>query len=268
MDPMAFVNEFKAEAEEHLRVLDEQLLLLERDPNDPRPIRQMFLSSHTIKGGAAMVGFSEVSELAHATEDVLARLRDERRHLDAQTADLLFKAVDMLRELLADAPFLTPTAAAASEKLAAQLRAAAAPNTQGPTTASGQIPAALGRPRVLLVESSPTIRMLEATLLTDAGFDVDAVGEGDEALAMLQATPYHVVVTGAETKGLRGTELAARILALPGRRETPIMMMATDDGPAVQQEAVRAGIRVCVKRGSYRENRLAEIAWNLVRTTQ
>jgi chemotaxis protein histidine kinase CheA len=261
---MAFVDEFKAEADEHLRLLDELLLALERDPNDPRPVRQMFLSAHTIKGGAAMVGFTTIRNLAHATEDVLARLRDERRHLDGDTADLLFKAVDMLRELLTEAPYETQAASSASARLAEQLRAIALPrSSQAPPP---QIPQMPGRPRILLVESSPTIRMLEATLLTDAGFDVDAVGDGKEALAMVQSTCYHLVITGGETKGLRGVELAQMVLALPGLRDTPIILMTTDDRAESQQQAAGVGIRAYIRRGSYRENRLVETAWELVRT--
>src|SRR5918912_949080 len=52
MDLSAFLDEFRAEAAEHLRTLDAQLLALERDPTATAPIRAMFISCHTIKGGA------------------------------------------------------------------------------------------------------------------------------------------------------------------------------------------------------------------------
>ena len=94
MDPTKLLDEFRAEANEHLAALDAALLNLERDPRDPRPVRELFLSAHTIKGSAAMLGLEGVRALAHAMEDVLAALRDGRLSLDAQTADLLFRVVD------------------------------------------------------------------------------------------------------------------------------------------------------------------------------
>src|SRR5438876_7080161 len=98
MHPTDFLREFRAEAGEHLGALDALLLELERDPANPRPIREMFLSAHTIKGAAAMLGLDAVRDLAHAMEDVLASLRDGRQPLDSDTADLLFQVVDRLRE--------------------------------------------------------------------------------------------------------------------------------------------------------------------------
>ena len=102
-DASAFMDEFRAEAAERVRGLTRSFCALERDPSDPSPIREMFLAAHTIKGGAGMLGLLDVRELAHAMEDVLARLRDQHRPLDRDTADLLFSALDRLRDLSADA---------------------------------------------------------------------------------------------------------------------------------------------------------------------
>src|SRR5581483_9019404 len=97
-DSLEFLDEFRAEAREHIAALDAQLLDLERDPADPRPIREMFLSAHTIKGGAGMLSLHAIHALAHAIEDVLGHLRDQHQPLDPATADLLFRALDRLRE--------------------------------------------------------------------------------------------------------------------------------------------------------------------------
>src|SRR3954463_15279688 len=96
----AYLDEVRAEAAEHLRALDTLLLQLERDPGDPRAVREMFLSAHTIKGGAAMLELASVRELAHALEDVLGVLRDQPEGFDSALADLLFRALDALRALL------------------------------------------------------------------------------------------------------------------------------------------------------------------------
>src|SRR5688572_3468375 len=100
MNPLDFLAEFQAEAVEKLDIIAGQLLRLERDATNPQPVREMFLAAHTVKGGAAMLRLTDVEYLAHALEDLLSVFRDEQRALDAVTADLLFKSIDMLRSLV------------------------------------------------------------------------------------------------------------------------------------------------------------------------
>src|ERR1035437_7920330 len=95
-----FLDDFRTEALEHVRILDAQLLILERDPANLQPVRTMFASAHTIKGGAAMLELDRVRLLAHAMEDLLDELRGGRRRVDGNVADLLFQAIDRLRELV------------------------------------------------------------------------------------------------------------------------------------------------------------------------
>ncbi len=96
-----FLDDFRTEALEHVRILDAQLLILEREPANLQPIRTMFASAHTIKGGAAMLELDRVRLLSHAMEDLLDELRGGRRKIDGNVADILFQAIDRLRVLLA-----------------------------------------------------------------------------------------------------------------------------------------------------------------------
>jgi chemotaxis protein histidine kinase CheA len=271
MDPFDFLDDFRAEASEHLRALDDQLLKLERDPSDPQPIREMFLSAHTIKGGAAMLSLDDVRELAHAMEDVLACLRDERRALDRPTADTLFRAVDMLRELAANIVPGQQRPDAARDDLIAALhdRASArgeptsAPQQDTATPArAGSSPAALeaSARRVLLVEDSATVRMLETMLLNDAGFQVDAVADGNEAFALARANEYALVVTAVETRSLRGLDLAEALRATPDCGDVPIILMSSDDNPEHRQRAAAAGVQAYIRKGSFGEQRLVAAA--------
>jgi len=261
----AYIDEFRSEAREHLRALDAQLLKLERDPGDPAPVREMFLSAHTIKGGAAMLEVADVRELSHALEDVLGRLRDQGCPLDGELADLLFRALDALRELVDGA---TPGAAALSgayADLAAALRERGA---SGPAATPPRPPAAPaaspGKPRVLLVEDSATVRLLESMLLQEAGFEVDALGDGREALARATAAPYQLLVTGVETRGLRGLELAAAVRNTPGCAEMPIVVMSADDNAEHRRQAAEVGVQAYIRKGSLGQRRLVEAARELV----
>jgi two-component system, chemotaxis family, sensor kinase CheA len=58
-------------ATELLQALNEEGLELEKRPEDEEVLRQVRRTVHTLKGDSAACGYSELSELAHALEDVL-----------------------------------------------------------------------------------------------------------------------------------------------------------------------------------------------------
>jgi CheY-like chemotaxis protein/HPt (histidine-containing phosphotransfer) domain-containing protein len=285
MDPWAYLDEFRTEAAEHLRALDAQLLRLESAPADPQPVRQMLLSAHTIKGGAAMLGLGAVKRLAHAVEDVLVHLRDTGTPLNSTTADRLFPALDLLRELAAvatpgapgDDPRVgpledglracVPSAPTGADAAPAEReRPAVAPTS--PDGGGGPEPgetATDSRPRALLVDDSPTVRLLETMLLEEAGYVVDALADGGEALARARTLPYQLVVTSIETRGLRGLDLAAAVRMLPAGASVPIIVMSSDDNPAHRQAAADVGVQAYIRKGSLGERRLLETARELLR---
>ncbi|HZD92878.1 MAG TPA: Hpt domain-containing protein, partial [Candidatus Sulfotelmatobacter sp.] len=58
-------------ATELLQLLNEEGLELEKRPEDEEVLRQVRRTVHTLKGDSAACGYTELSELAHALEDVL-----------------------------------------------------------------------------------------------------------------------------------------------------------------------------------------------------
>lgn len=98
-----FRREFREESAEHLHALDEGLLALESAmkagtgcPSDV--LEEMFRATHTMKGLSAMFELHSVRDLAHDLESVFDRLRKETIEPDATLVDVLFDAVDALRE--------------------------------------------------------------------------------------------------------------------------------------------------------------------------
>ncbi|HEY8602163.1 MAG TPA: Hpt domain-containing protein [Thermomicrobiales bacterium] len=233
LDLASFVEEFRTEAAEHLRALGAQLLVLERDPGDPTPIRAMFLAAHSLKGAGAMLDLADVEALAHAMEEVLSRLRDGTQRLDGQTADTLFRAIDLLGERVARA---MPGAAPADPPIAAMVAALIACDGSGQAASAAPPPPApeaddQHAPRALLVEDSATVRLLHTALLTEAGFVVDAVADGQEGLALTKAHRYRVIVAGQEARGLRGPELVAAVRAGVGSDQPPCIITRSSDSP-------------------------------------
>jgi len=239
VNPYAFIDEFRAEAAEHLRTLDAQLLVLERSPGDLRPVRTMFLAAHSIKGGAAMLELAEARELAHALEDVLGSLRDGVRPLDPGAADVLFRTIDRLRALV-DQPRTGLEVQPESAALVAELNSWSTGSAGSAPAVVGAEPSARGA-RVLLVEDSATVRLTETILLEEAGFAVDAVGDGPEALRRAEAAAYALVVVGAQTSGLTSPDLAAALRDAAGAGPRPAVLVTTIDQRTIEEHPDAAG---------------------------
>lgn len=74
-----FISGYLSEAEEHLQSAGTCLLRLEAAPGDPQPrlVRELFRSLHTLKGLSAMVGVEPIVAIAHEMETIL-RAADQK----------------------------------------------------------------------------------------------------------------------------------------------------------------------------------------------
>lgn len=99
-----FKQSFREEAFELLNSLEESLLELEQNPENPDEISAVFRAMHTIKGSAAMFGFDAISEFAHSVENVLDEVRDGVLPVTPELIDLTLRARDHIRAALTDEP--------------------------------------------------------------------------------------------------------------------------------------------------------------------
>jgi CheY-like chemotaxis protein/HPt (histidine-containing phosphotransfer) domain-containing protein len=259
-DLTAIIGEFRDEADQHIEMLNARLLELERDPTATEPIRAMFLSAHTIKGSASMLDLPHIGLLAHAVEDVLAYLRDERRPLDHETAELLFTALDMLRALIS-APILgTEEPSPAILELSAALRRHAMHQV---VDTSATPPQAGPAPRALLLDDSATVRLLETMQLQEAGFEVNVVEDGLKALSLAVAEPYDLIVTGIECEGLRGWDLVAALREVLSSRSMPIIVMSSDRH-LDRRDIADTGVYAYLGKGSLHRGDLGNTARELL----
>ena len=95
------LQDFLLEAGEILELLGEQLIELERDPNNSDLLNAIFRGFHTIKGGAGFVHLDAMVELCHRAEDVFNRLRQGELTMDPRLMDLVLQVVDVLNEMFA-----------------------------------------------------------------------------------------------------------------------------------------------------------------------
>ncbi len=94
--------QFLDEATDYLNTLDAALLQLSRGL-EVEAINAALRSAHSIKGGAGMMGFQTLSDMAHRLEDsfkVLKVQRHAQSQLDPVLEQLLLAAVDCLRQVI------------------------------------------------------------------------------------------------------------------------------------------------------------------------
>ncbi|WP_078060714.1 chemotaxis protein CheA [Desulfotomaculum copahuensis] len=90
---------FMEELEEKLQVINDNVLVLEREGESPAVIQEIFRAAHTIKGSSAVMGYEKMSALTHEIENLFDRLRQGTMQVSGQLVDTLFDALDTLKLL-------------------------------------------------------------------------------------------------------------------------------------------------------------------------
>jgi len=93
---------FLAETTELLEKLDDDLVTLEKAPDDADLLNRIFRSIHTVKGASSFLGFDQLVKVTHKTEDVLNRLRKGELVVTPEIMDVILEAVDLVKTLVND----------------------------------------------------------------------------------------------------------------------------------------------------------------------
>lgn len=91
---------FVAESEEHLQIINNSVLALEKAPQNLTILNEIFRSAHTLKGMSATMGFESLTKLTHKMEDVLDIFRSQKLPVTSEVVDKLFSCLDILQLLL------------------------------------------------------------------------------------------------------------------------------------------------------------------------
>lgn len=100
-DLTQFYQIFFEEAGENLDLMEQMLLNLNLETADDEELNGVFRCAHSVKGGAATFGFSDVAELTHQMESLLDKLRRHELQPNASMVDVLLESADASRSLLA-----------------------------------------------------------------------------------------------------------------------------------------------------------------------
>ncbi|MGG0411537.1 chemotaxis protein CheW [Peribacillus simplex] len=100
MDMNQYLEIFIEESKEHLQTCSEQLLVLEKNPEDLSIVNEIFRSAHTLKGMSATMGYEDLANLTHKMENVLDAIRNSQIVLSPELFDVIFLAVDDLEAMV------------------------------------------------------------------------------------------------------------------------------------------------------------------------
>ncbi len=94
-----FKEKFIEDATDLINKLENDLLVLEENPDEKSLIEQVFRVMHTLKGVSGMYGFDNIGELTHKLETLYDFVR-EGTSLTKDMLDITFTAVDHIKNLL------------------------------------------------------------------------------------------------------------------------------------------------------------------------
>ena len=94
------LKDFLTETNENLSVLDVELVKLEQNPNDPELLGNIFRLVHTIKGTCGFLGLPRLEALAHASENVLGKVRDGELVVNEAAVSLILESLDDIKSIM------------------------------------------------------------------------------------------------------------------------------------------------------------------------
>ncbi len=138
------IEMFLQEADEQLELLDQSIVKLEHESDSDHLLQEIFRAAHTMKGSSAMLGFKEMTGLAHVMEQALDQLRNGQIRVTPELVDALLNGMDGLKDLrgvLSDMDSAIPDVSAAISQLEDVIGGGS-----GEAGHSGQAPIELGIP--------------------------------------------------------------------------------------------------------------------------
>ncbi len=217
-DLSQFYQIFFEEAGENLDQMEQMLLDLDLSAANDEELNGIFRCAHSIKGGAATFGFSDVAELTHQMESLLDRLRRHELQPIPQMVDVLLESADASRSLLArhqaggqgEAVSTTSLVKRISELAAgvvpedAPASAAAAPAPAPAPAAAAPAPKAHvpGQPRKLQIHIGPLEKTEQADTIKELFRDIPGLGSISDLPSVQAGVRVFAVETTSSTDDL------------------------------------------------------------------
>src|SRR5690606_37018404 len=97
IDMSQFFQVFFDETEELLAEMEKLLLAVDIEAPDAEDLNAIFRAAHSIKGGAATFGITDLTEVTHVLETLLDKIRQGEVALTSEHVDAFLSAKDVLK---------------------------------------------------------------------------------------------------------------------------------------------------------------------------
>ena len=97
-----FQSKFLEEAGDLINQLEQALLTLEQDTNNPELVDSIFRIMHSLKGGGGMFGFENISNYTHKMENMYDLVRQKKLKVTREMLDVTFESADHITSMLND----------------------------------------------------------------------------------------------------------------------------------------------------------------------
>lgn len=209
MDMSQYMDAFIDESHQHLEAINDNLLALEKDPENLALVQEIFRSAHTLKGMSATMGFEQVADLTHQLENVLDKVRNQQLKVTTELMDVLFTSVDALEQMI-EAVTEGREAEVDLDKVLAGLNLFMGGGEQAATVASAAsaaVPAATPQDAGSKSETSNVIQVVDQFALTvlsqsvEAGFNIYYIKVTLDEKCLLKAARAYMVFRLLEDEG-------------------------------------------------------------------
>ena len=96
MDVGQYLDIFIDEANEHIQALSDNIMILEKEPENKDVINEIFRAAHSLKGMAGTMGFKKMQHLTHDMENVFSEIRNDTIKVNSNLIDILFDCLDAI----------------------------------------------------------------------------------------------------------------------------------------------------------------------------
>jgi two-component system chemotaxis sensor kinase CheA len=187
------IREFLVESHENLSRLDQDLVKLEKHPQDVALLSSIFRTIHTIKGACGFLAFSTLESITHQAESLLSQLRDGKRDLTPALVSIILETVDATRKVLASIEQSGTEGSLSFADLTGRLRAAAElradPDSQAPSSEPRVSAAPECRPEPPVNMSSPVLQECSQLAQVNHGADTKKIEESFDGSEKKQQGP-------------------------------------------------------------------------------
>ncbi len=97
---LEYINDFFEEANESVIKTEEQLLILEENPDSSEAINIIFRNIHSMKGSSGFLGLKEITMICHSAESLLDKCRNKIFSVSENIINLMLVANDRIKNLL------------------------------------------------------------------------------------------------------------------------------------------------------------------------